>query len=89
MSCCGQRRLEQREASARGTRSASAAGERSRSAVVFEYTGATGLTVFGSATGVRYRFNRPGARIPVDARDAQRLSTIPMLRRVSPAGGFE
>ena len=81
--------MEQREASGRGVRSASTAEERSRLAIVFEYTGATGLTIFGSATGVRYRFNHPGARIPVDARYAQRLSTIPMLRRVSPGGGFE
>jgi hypothetical protein len=36
----------------------------------FEYTGDGSLTLFGRVTGVRYHFPGPGARVPVDARDA-------------------
>jgi len=33
---------------------------------VFEYVGATALTVFGAVSGVRYRFNHAGARVAVE-----------------------
>lgn len=87
MSCCGQRRLQLlRGKAAAGIKTATAPmTAQSSTSVVFEYTGATGLTALGPITGVRYRFNRPGARIPVDVRDAQGLSAVPVLRRV-PAG---
>lgn len=47
----------------------------------FEYTGKTGLTVIGNITGTRYRFNNPGAVIPIDARDAPGMTGIPVLAR--------
>ncbi len=49
--------------------------------VEFEYTGTTALTVIGPYTGRRYRFNRPGARLTVDGRDAFALVHVPVLRR--------
>ena len=87
MSCCGQQRLRppRSKASASIKPATTPTTAQSSTSVVFEYTGATGLTAFGPITGVRYRFNRPGARIPVDVRDAQGLSAVPVLRRV-PAG---
>lgn len=48
---------------------------------LFEYTGATALTVFGAGTGVRYRFAHPGARVAVQPRDAPAMSGVPSLRR--------
>ena len=49
---------------------------------LFEYVGNTGLTVVGPATGARYRFERPGARMQVDLRDHVGLARIPVLRHV-------
>ena len=40
---------------------------------LFEYTGKGSLTLFGRVTGVRYYFPGPGARVPIDARDAPAL----------------
>jgi hypothetical protein len=54
--------------------------------VRYEYTGDTGLTVFGGATRTRYRFAHPGAQVAVDARDAASLESVPRLRRVSIEG---
>ncbi len=83
MTCCGQRRLQhQRTNLGAAAGPASASTTHSSTSVVFEYIGATGLTAFGPVTGVRYRFNRPGARVPVDIRDAQGLGAVPVLRRV-------
>ncbi len=48
--------------------------------VYFEYTGRTGMTVLGGATGQRYRFAAAGARVAVDRRDAGSLSAVPGLR---------
>jgi hypothetical protein len=45
-----------------------------------EYTGGKALSVVGPVTGNRYRFEHPGARAGVDARDRFALATIPMLR---------
>jgi hypothetical protein len=39
------------------------------------------MTVIGPATGSRYRFGQPGAKVVVDARDAAALSAVPNLRR--------
>jgi len=50
--------------------------------VTFQYTGSTGLTVTGTPTGASYRFDRPGARLLVDARDRAALARIPVLRVV-------
>ncbi len=47
-----------------------------------EYIGRTALVVTGPYTGARYRFDQPGARLSVDARDRQAMLSIPMLRAV-------
>jgi hypothetical protein len=49
---------------------------------MMEYTGGKALTAVGPVTGNRYRFDRPGARIGVDARDRSALATIPVLKVV-------
>jgi hypothetical protein len=51
--------------------------------VIFEYVGQTGLTVTGPVSGGSYRFDRPGARQAVDARDRAALANIQVLRAVS------
>jgi hypothetical protein len=48
--------------------------------VMFEYVGATALTVFGPSSGRRYRFERPGAQVAVDPLDLAALRTVPQLR---------
>jgi hypothetical protein len=47
----------------------------------FEYTGKTALTAIGVATGARYRFTAPGARVAVDSRDAPSMIAVPNLRQ--------
>ena len=44
------------------------------------YVGATALTALGPVTQTRYRFDRPGAHLRVDARDAPALTAVPKLR---------
>ena len=51
----------------------------------FEYVGTTGLTTSGPVSGRHYRFDRPGARVTVDARDARALATVRNLRLVKMA----
>jgi hypothetical protein len=51
-------------------------------APVFQYTGATAMTVVGGATGRTYRFDAPGARAAIDLRDQESLARVPNLRRV-------
>ena len=48
----------------------------------FEYVGRTGLTVVGSQTNKRYRFDRPGATVEVAAADVSSVAQVPTLRRV-------
>jgi hypothetical protein len=50
--------------------------------LVFEYVGGTALTALGAATGRRYRFDRPGARLAVEPADKASLMAVPQLRRV-------
>ena len=50
--------------------------------VIFQCVGITGLTVRGTPTGATYRFDSPGVRVVVDARDRQALAAIPVLRAV-------
>jgi hypothetical protein len=50
--------------------------------VLFEYLGESALTATGPVTGRRYRFERPGARAAIDARDAPALRQVPRLRPV-------
>lgn len=49
--------------------------------IVFEYTGKTALTVIGTITGKRYRFNNPGDLQPIDVRDASGMKAVPVLRK--------
>jgi hypothetical protein len=48
----------------------------------FEYTGATAITVVGSATGRQYRFATPGVAVAVDARDRWSLAKVPLLKEI-------
>jgi hypothetical protein len=48
---------------------------------VMEYVGTTSLIVRGPASGVMYRFPRPGTRMVVDGRDAAFLLAIPNLKK--------
>ncbi|KNZ32581.1 MAG: hypothetical protein AD742_10870 [Methylibium sp. NZG] len=59
----------------------------SAGAPLFEYVGATGLTVFGPSSGKRYRFSGPGALLPVDPRDRAALHAVPQLRAWPQAQG--
>lgn len=47
---------------------------------VFEFTGSGALSVQSSITGRCYRFEQPGARLVVDARDVTQLSRVTLLR---------
>jgi len=68
MACCGKKREEAQVAAS--------------SAVLFQYTGRSALTVAGPISGRRYHFPRTDATLPVDPRDAAALSGVPHLRRV-------
>jgi hypothetical protein len=50
--------------------------------VFFEYTGRTAMSVIGPATGRRYRFELPGARLEVDLRDRAALTQVPNVKQV-------
>lgn len=50
---------------------------------VFEYRGATALTVIGPRTGARYHFASPGARLAIDLADRAGLAQVPTLREVA------
>lgn len=52
------------------------------SVACFEYTGRTALVLRGPYTGQRYWFQRPGARVTVDARDLHALLAVPVLRLI-------
>jgi hypothetical protein len=54
-----------------------------RTSIEFEYVGATALTVTGPASGRRYRFESPGARLVVDSRDRPGLARVPKLRQLA------
>jgi hypothetical protein len=49
--------------------------------LLFEYVGPTAMTVIGPATGRRYRFDRHGATVSVDPRDAPALGVVRNLRK--------
>jgi hypothetical protein len=79
--CCGHGRRQLQTRFSHQAASAPATGGMS-SGSTFEYVGNSGLTVVGPATGARYRFERPGARMRVDLRDHVGLTKIPVLRHV-------
>ena len=90
MACCGQRRTPINPAIPTfSTRrplqvlpTARTEPRRRGSTVYFEYVGKTGLTVFGSVTGKRYRFSSNGAVVAVDLRDQPSLLAVPLLKKV-------
>jgi hypothetical protein len=80
MQCCGPGR-----AAASGSGNLAKLAERRRPAqslVLYEYTGATGMTVRGPRSGHSYRFGHPGAQVAIDPRDVASLAGVPNLRRV-------
>jgi len=82
--CCGakptQRLNPARTILPRTQAGSSSAAPSAPASVVFEYTGATGLTVVSPVTGKRYRFDAPGAQLTVDPRDHNMLLYVPNLR---------
>lgn len=85
MGCCGRGVSPSGASFASGWPSAAprvSAGPRRYSHVFFEYTGGTALTVVGRATGKRYRFERPGARVAVDPIDKPSIAGVSQLRIV-------
>ena len=49
---------------------------------LFVNLGNAPLTVHGPVTGVEYHFDRPGARVEVDARDRILLASLRQLRQI-------
>lgn len=79
MACCGQRR-----AMAAGS-GAVVQANRPRAvshSALYEYTGATGMSVTGSGSGTKYRFSHPGSKLQIDPRDIAAMAGLPNLRRV-------
>ncbi len=89
MGCCGDKRRRVRGPTPRGgpgpaTTRAPAATSGRYSQPYFQYVGSTGLTVIGPISKLRYRFDRRGAILGVDARDRPALAGVPNLREVRP-----
>lgn len=87
MPCCGKKRKQSRRTvpSYQALKARESAPPPTRSVlhtVYFEYVGQTGLTALGPISGRRYRFDRPGAKLAVDKRDAPSLAAVPNLRQV-------
>lgn len=83
MACCGQKRNEYRQQE-RQPASGSVYNytpPKMWEDVLFEYTGKTALTVQGSITGKRYRFEHPGDKQVIDYRDAAGMMAVPVLRK--------
>jgi hypothetical protein len=86
MPCCGQARRQLAPARSQSQAESQRAGAdraKLQFEIAFEYTGRTGLTVIGSVSGRRYRFEKTGSRVVVDPRDRPGLSMIPKLRQVT------
>ena len=94
MSCCGQRRAQQRNTSSSAFTKErhpprTSADRMPMGSAYFEYTGETAITVIGGVTRRQYRFAAPGVPVMVDARDRSGLAKVPMLRETrepSPTG---
>lgn len=80
MGCCGKNRPVQWVEN--DIRSHVLSTSRTASVQHFEYVGETSLTAVGPVTSRRYRFDHPGAQLPVDARDAPSMAGVPNLRKV-------
>jgi hypothetical protein len=87
MSCCGQRRAQQRSMPRPFVHELAAprasAGKFPMGTAYFEYVGHTAITAVGNVTGRQYRFTTPGVPVVVDARDRWSLARVPLLREVS------
>ena len=83
MSCCGGNRSSRPSGSvARNASPANPVQVSIPRVVVFRYDGRNSLLVFGRVTGRKYRFERPGAEVAVDPRDAASLATIATMTEV-------
>jgi hypothetical protein len=88
MSCCGNQRKglqaipPSRPPSSPAPSATPIGAPERRFVICFEYVGMTRLMAIGGATGRRYAFDRPGARIIVDPRDRPSLAGVPNLRQV-------
>ena len=91
MPCCGQNKanlgFSPQAVKTRGSTNHSV-GSGYRYSVFFEYVGNTGLTVFGSATNKKYRFDGRGSRVQIDPRDRPSLAKVPNLREVTSIDGI-
>lgn len=84
MSCCGRRAVSHQSSPPNsGSRSYSSTIP-APSDPVFEYVGTTSLIVTGPMTGRSYRFDKMGARQPINKEDAPSLLFVPNLRPVVP-----
>jgi hypothetical protein len=81
MGCCGQRRAAVSSAP-RPTQAARPARQAAHEGTVYEYTGTTGMTVYGRVSQRTYRFSQRGARVQIDPRDVPSMGGLPNLRRV-------
>ena len=86
MSCCAQKRAQQRKMPSAFAHELAAphssAGRFPMGRVYFKYIGLTAITAVGNATGRQYRFATPGVPVVVDARDRWSLGRVPLLREV-------
>jgi hypothetical protein len=86
MSCCGQKRAQQRAMLSAFVHKLAAprtsAGRFPMGRAYFEYIGKTAITVVGSVTNRQYRFATPCVPVVVDARDRWSLARVPLLREV-------
>ncbi|MGE5342044.1 MAG: hypothetical protein ACM3SY_11265 [Candidatus Omnitrophota bacterium] len=90
MACCGNRRQEVAGIGSLtrtpnfGERNAAQPMRKRYTEAFFEYIGTTAMTVIGSQTGNRYRFERTGHIVKVDLRDRLSLAAVPNLRERKP-----
>jgi hypothetical protein len=80
MTCCGRMRATA-AGSGRAVETNRTPQHSSRGAL-YEYTGATGMTVTGSVSGMKYRFGQPGSKVQIDSRDIYGMAGLPNLRRL-------
>jgi hypothetical protein len=83
MSCCGKKREDWLLSTNDANKAVDEyALSKIKADVYFEYTGDTGLTVVGSVTRTRYRFNGKGDVVLIDFRDASGMMAVPVVRKV-------
>ena len=82
--CCGMNRSQLRARSTQSRSSQPSVPDAPKQAPLtsFIYAGNTSLTVTGPISGIEYRFDRPGARLEVDARDRVLLASLRQLQQV-------